>query len=280
MKKKLYILIFIAACFSSCINDKGISTPEPVNNALYGAIKNVDGTKTYIDGLSINWYDGDKISVNGEVYEAQVDKESAKLAIFTPVEGANGVAEESLKKAIYPSSLYHADGTPHYELPSTVAYVPGHPDVPMYAESLDNNLFFYSLFGVLKICMPSEFKVKSLAVSSDRYMNGVFTVKDSYEEFYFPEMQNGTEANKTTTIVCETAVAGADFYIPVPTGLYMEKNLRFLVTKEDGTKEVMTTNQNAQISIDSGTLYKIDFRQDGLFNFGPVGKFIGYDTVL
>lgn len=281
MIKKQHIipLTLLATCLVSCVGKKEISAPEQKNNTLYGSIKNIDGTKTFLDGLCIKWYNGDRINVDGVEYEAQVNEGDASIATFVPVDSGSDVGVY-LKKAIYPSSLYHKAENPYYELPSVFDFAPGQPFIPMYSESINTHLVFYSLFGVLKICMPLDFKVKSVALSSDRYMNGVFKVLDTYENFFEPDFTDGTEANKTTTIVCDTPCAGADLYFPVPTGLYMEKNLKIIATKEDGTKEVMSTNQNAYISIDASTLYKIDFRRDGLFNFGTEGKFIGFDTVL
>lgn len=264
MKKYLYaIAVFATVCsLSSCQQE--IEKFADSGKVFSASIDMTEGTKAIIDDMKVKWENSDKINVNGIYYSATPDGTDARKALFTKDSGTDPVAPYT---AIFPSSLYVASPSAHFVLPSEMTYAAGKFNMPMYAESSTTSLKFKNIFAVLKISVSSSVNVKSLAVSSDMYMNGTFTLSDNVASIV-----SGSDASKTTTLSCASAVAGTDFYIPIPAGDYSGKKLKVVLTKEDDSKETMTTNQSITISVAAGSIFNFNFKKDGLFVLGGSEK--------
>lgn len=267
----------------SCTSQEPLCPPTDVEGVFHASIAESGSTKTFIDGMSINWQDHDCVRINGAEYEAEVITSNPTHATFSLVNGTPS-KEGELNKAIFPSSLYKATPTPHYELPSEFEYNSGRYDIPMYAESKTQNLVFNSIFATLKVCLPTDYVVKSLTVTSDCPLNGKFTINTSnldHVNYVQAEMQDSDpyRGNMTTTVKFSPEIIGGDVYLPIPAGLYAGKNLKFMITCRDGIKYEMTTNQSSPISILAGTLYTFNFRRDGQFD-AIEDTTIGYSDIL
>jgi len=254
MKRIIYISLITVLSLGlfSCqkLDNENAGTKSDVFTAVIADVS----TKSTIDASKVKWESTDEININGSTYTTIPNGTDATKATF---EKKSGTDPTATFKAIFPASLYIAG---HFELPASLAYTAGKFNMPMYAESESTSLTFKNIFGVLRITVANTVNVKSIAVSSDLYMNGVFTVADNKAS-----VADGDAANKTTTLTCNPAVAGTDFYIPVPAGTYTGKNLKVKLTKSDESTETMTTNQSTTIVITEGTIYGFTFLKDGSF---------------
>jgi len=270
MKKIIFSIavIMVIGVTSSC--QKEIEQVYAEGTVFSAVIDNVGDAKSTIDGFQVKWEDGDKININGINYSANPDAVDAKKATFTKDAGDDPTPTY---KAIFPSSIYVSSPSAHYVLPATLTYTANKFNIPMYAESSTTSLTFKNIFAVLKISVSSSVNVESIAVSSDLYLNGTFTIDGD-----IASITAGSDATKTTTLSCSPAVPGTDFYIPIPAGTYTGKKLKVVLTKAGGDKETMTTNQTAAISIAAGSIYRFNFKEDGLFVLGPESKKITLES--
>lgn len=264
MKKVILSIaaIMVIGASSSC--QKEIEQVYTGGTVFSAIIDNVGDTKSTIDGLQIQWENTDKININGINYSANPDAVDAKKASFTKDAGDD---PSPVYKAIFPSTIYVSSPSAHYVLPANLTYAAEKFNIPMYAESSTTSLTFKNIFAVLEINVSSSVNVESIAVSSDLYLNGTFTIASD-----IASITAGSDATKTTTLSCSPAVPGTDFYIPIPAGTYTGKNLKVVITKAGGVTETMTTNQTAAISIAAGSIYRFNFKKDGLFVLGHSDK--------
>lgn len=267
------IISFVSfvACQKNEMGENGNGNSNQSNGIVFTAgLEDVAESKTTIDGLKVKWEgEGvDKINVNGVDYTAHPSGTDATKAMFTKDNEQQNDPQPTFN-AIYPSSIYVASPSAHFELPANMTYAAGKFNVPMYAESENNILSFKNIFAVLKISIPNSIQVKSVAVSSDLFLNGTFTIESNVAK-----ITEGENATKITTLTCNGTVEGTDFYIPIPAGTYTGKHLKVVLTKGDDSTETMTTSQNATITVVANKMYGINFKKDGLFILGPTEKTI------
>lgn len=251
-----------------------------------------EGTKTTLGTDDyICWQDGDKIRVNGvDFIVSNADKTSAQFEKVNPADNDPKLIS-SYYHAFYPSSIgliangglfpleynYQEDSVSHKQILN---------NIPMYAKSVDKNLSFHCICGVLEISLKDT-KVSYIKISSDLLMYGGFSVesKDNSEDYYatmaFSEPSTITLSMKTPVEIGATPKC---FYIAIPPGDYSGKNLS--ITVNDGTRNlVMKTRQDAdsEIIINANYIYPISFNGSGVdetFEIGSGGGVFPSDWIV
>jgi len=257
----------VISCMEEVRVEKNILIPDDM---VFTARTDQDAeTKTTVEKTAgavaaylIKWENTDKIKINGVSYSAHPEEYDARVAKFTKDSGENPSAPF---KAIYPASLYVSENL--YRAPAEIVYEAGKFNIPMYSESDTTFLSFSNIFAVLKISVPDTVNVKKLEVSSDLYLNGPFTISSN-----IASIVEGDGATKKTSLTFSEPVAGTDFFIPVPAGIYTGKNLKVVLTKSNDSTETMTANQNAVININASSMYGFSFKKDGVFVLGSSDK--------
>ena len=266
MKKYFYMAVAAVAALSSCSSEDAIFENKNTSSeapAFVASIENGAETRVTLSTNTPSWEAGDIISIDGHEY-------TADAAGTTNVKFTGTGATETTHHAFFPASLYNS-GT--YTLPATYTYEEGKFNMPMYAESTTDNLAFKNLCGVLSITvLPGQMSsVSSIEVSSDKRMNGAFTVT-SEGELTFSSAASG-EADKKVTITASSAVeipaAGKTFYVPVPPATHNPLTIKL----SHGTKTVvMTTTKTEGVPVARKTLYPIAFADNSNPHFLP-GEF-------
>lgn len=259
MTMKKYMLIAAAAiiALSACTKESGIVDKEESRSSDYftASIEKTDITRATFDAGAkcASWQVGDRINIDGKLYEAQ---EEGTVTTFAAIGQAAG---GSTHKAYFPASL--CDAEQNLVLPSTISeeYVEGRFNMPMYAQSTTKDLAFKNLCGVLKITVKSSEidKVKSIRISSQsRALSGKFTVRDNAAVL----TSRLTIAN-TLEVIYDTAVPldaeGKVFYIAVPVETYRDL---WIDVSNGKDHMVMATKTEAEIAIARNTIYPIVFK--------------------
>lgn len=233
MKKYFYMAVATIAALSSCDKNSDIigggndfTMDAPVFTAT---IEGNDATKTtLVDGSAtgkkmVNWSNGDQISINGSLYSTT---STTSTASFNLVDGQTAaVADAQSKyKAVYPASLFD-NGT--LTLPASYTYEEGKFNMPMYAESSDNNLSFKNICGVIALTIPraqlgSVTKISITSRLYDNRMNGAFTVNSSTYDVEFSASASTTDDKTVSLVMSSPKVISSSetFYIPIPAATY------------------------------------------------------------
>ena len=258
MKKLFYMAVAAVAALSSCTGEgDAILENENTTNgvtAFVASIENGATTRVTLETATPTWEAGDAISIDGHEYIAAAGG-------ATDVRFTGTGATEATHHAYFPTDLYK-EGT--IKLP--VAYkVEAKFNMPMYAESTTENLAFKNLCGVLAITvLPDQMSsVDGIEVSSDKRMNGAFTVTSDGVLTFTSEASD--DADKKVTITASAAVeipaVGKTFYVPVPAGTHNPLK----ITVIDGTnKKVMTTTKSDGVVVERNYLYSIVFADNSL----------------
>lgn len=179
----------------------------------------------------ISWESGDVISVNGSKFTAKTGGTTAVFSSDTPVRYTG--KDSPRYKAVFPASIEVSLGK--YVLPPTQPHSSKSVNIPMYAQSDDNNLTFNTMCGLLCFSFANATSVKKVQITTDKAINGEFTID-----------ADGTAVIKsgsnTTTIDCGHGAPATDkFYIPIPAGTYNSLNLIAIDDKENPLKTSIST---------------------------------------
>lgn len=198
----------------------------------------------------VNWSNGDEISINGVLYTTTSTSSTGSFS----TNGTAAVADGDGKfKAFYPASLEAC-------LPASYTYESGKFNMPMYAESATIDLNFKNICAVLAIDVPSaEFgAVTKIVVSSDKGMNGVFSINS--DNTLTLSNTAPTDAEKKVTVnitpVVGVPVHGSvTFHVPIPAQIY--EYLQIEVSNGTITKSMRTKAQS--ITVGRNMIYPIVF---------------------
>lgn len=269
MKKFLIMAVAAIAVLSSCSSDdtllelggiqdhtatrfRAIIDDGSNNSSRTIVVDNDDHT-----GKKVLWSNGDAICINGVTYTTT---NNSYMAEFT-TSGTPAVANfDGMYKAYYPVSLYN-DGVP--ALPAEYTYEEGKFDMPMYAETQDDQLSFKNLCGVLAITISSaDFsEVASIEVSSDIQLNGIIGSITSEGVLTFPSATPAdVERRITLNFVTPKIITSSEtFYIPIPAGVH--NPLTILVS--DGTNaQAMVTRKSGGVTVERSKIYPINFQSN------------------
>ena len=260
MKKLTYLAVAVIAVLSSCSSD----------DALNGGTSSIGGTMEFtataegdvssrstLSGKTQSWEAGDVISINGTDYTA------ASAGTSTTFTGETVDKDNGKYKAYFPKTMY-SSGT--ISLPATYTYSDGKCNMPMYAESSDNNLAFKNLTGVIALTVPSTqmTTVTNITVYSDQHICGACTIDyNSGAPTITWTNETATTAEQKLKIDCGTGVTvaseGTVFYIPVPVGSHI---LAFAVAGTyNSTETTKKMTAKKAITIARNGLYTLTFNQ-------------------
>lgn len=262
MKKFIYFAAALTV-LSSCNNSDKIGTEiEDLSTSqvtTFTAI--IEGsTKATLNETTPNWEVGDVISIDGHEYTADA---AGASSTFT----GTG-ATEATHHAYFPSYLYDAGlGLKVIPRNITETWEDGKFNMPMYAESTNDELSFKNLCGVLKITIGGDYEnsgsyigynVRSITISSlNRATSGVFTVNASGAAV----LASPDAIGNTLTITYSTPVLipreGKTFYVPVPAQTY--RGLIVKINDDNDNPRWKTTTENKDIVVERNKIYPINF---------------------
>lgn len=254
MKKIIFSISIAALVLGAASCKKGSETP--VTGQFTATIEKALDTKTVLtEDLKVNWENTDKVNINGKVFDVLPNEEDLTVATLTKVSGDD---PESPFVAIYPASCYDNG---QFKLGNSLTFTADKfGNIPMWAASTTKNLSFRNVFAVLKVIVDEKEWVKKVVVTSDLYINGVFTVASNTAI-----MADGRDENKVTTLQCDEAIKGNIFYIPLPAGDYSGKHLKVQVYSNDVNKDTMKTLEDATIIMKPGVIYSLNFISGATF---------------
>ena len=244
------------AALSSCSSDNDFEENQTGKQALVftATMENGEGSRATFDSGNkcAAWEAGDQISINSKTYSAQ---EAGATTTFKAVgEGATG----ETYVAYFPADLYNGTTA---TLPAIQTYEEGEFKMPMYAESTNTELAFKNLCAVLAVKVTSAdiAKLKSIKVTSDKKLNGSFTVADS-------KAVMGTDGTNTVVLESSSALTltseGTTFYIAIPAQEYKYLNI-FLSADGSTYKQAMATKKAAGLgSLARSKMFNIDYAKN------------------
>ncbi len=186
------------------------------------AVTDEDG-KTYIDGVNVNWENGDQVAIYGStgcgIFTAVPHNDNLTIADLTNGTANPGEADYS---SFYPVSI--SNSKHQFTMPAVQTTTDGQLKYfPMYAESDTKDLLYKNLLGALKIHLTSATlpAVKAIEITTPGFnINGTYTAK-MYGAA--PTMRLDANGTSTTRLECETALSianGRDFFIAMPHATY------------------------------------------------------------
>ena len=249
MKKRLFFLAAIGVlALSACVKEPLITNaPEETDaHVVFSAATESAATRTSLDGndqdgYTVNWQDGDQITVIAQGPLAHYSTTSTTTrASFTYVDGTE--SQYGPFQAWYPASIKTSI---QMKLPDTQYYVADNiQGFPMYATSNNTNLQFKNLCGIIRLDISttqSNMKVSTIALSADQGMSGSFTISGD------AAVVSGTTG---VTLSCSTAVPigtePTSFLLAVPEGDYTHFKIK--VTTSNGNRQVKTANRTISVT--------------------------------
>ncbi len=253
MKKiivSLFSLMAVATMmtFTSCNKDEQMDGNE-FAATMEGCV--YQQGKTVLEGTNLNWVSGDRVAIYGiggsGIYSA-APQTPATTARLSRVSGSN---ISTPCRAYYPSTLT-SDGI-NITLPATQTTVDGNlHDLPMYAESNNNNLAFRNLCGALKLHLTANVNISSIAITAASEISGTFSVDYNDGD---PQLAHVSGGSNTTTLTCTTPLSianGNDFFIYLPAGIY--SGLQIELNTDDGFYCLKTANTTIPVTRSQYTL--------------------------
>ena len=217
MKKNIIIAAIAAASAlflcSSCQKQELIEQDKESNAEVrtFTAAIEQDLTKTSITSdYKVNWVVGDKVIINGKVYNA-TPEDDPTIATLAPEDG-QAEPVDGKYYAFFPASLCK-DG--YFEIPATQKCSAGDFNVPMYAVGGEaHKLLFKNICGVFRFSLKGTYKVKSITLTADEDICGKYEMADDVTI-------NFTGGGKVITIDCGDGVQlspteAKDFYMYLP----------------------------------------------------------------
>ena len=282
MKKSLIllplaaVLLTLTGCKKN--NEKSVTPGETVTfTANIGG-----GEKTEIyNGTKMKWSDGDKITINGDVFTSSFSSGNYNMAKFS----GTFTDMPSSYEAYYPETLNWKNLGKYY-LPVAQNYNVENGNIlsgidPMYAYQGDVNdktLHFYHICALVKLQVKGEGMVKTIVVSSDDLLCGQFQViHDSGNDRYYAKVD--PSGYKKLILDCGTGVelnneTPKTFYIALPQGEL--KNLTFTFRGVNGGK--WESEPIAAANLIAGKIYTKSLEK-GTYKYPPVGCLPGEFSV-
>ena len=287
MRNITFLFAAIAALTVSCQKEP-VAENVPVKGVEKAFFVTSPDTRTAIDGLSIQWSEGDEISVvaagTGNQYTFTLsDGAGSSSATFTGTL-AEEDAEETTFYAVYPAVDFTATSTAisitnnlnNKNSTQTAVRDGFDPNFAvMYAVSSDGKFSFQHGVAYFKIKMAQEgiSKVTLYTHQESDYTNTKGTrfygrpVYDISDIKTYATSINGAANNISLAPADGTLEVGATYYIPVlvkNTKLY---NLTIHYTFEDGRTGYMTTGKKANVNLEMGHVYDLG---SPVINMDPV----------
>lgn len=258
MKKSLIILTAAVALLASCQMSEIVPGISKQLKVFTGTLEN-DATRVALvadgDIYRVTWKLGDRIWVNGD-FEFTATVGEVTSTYFVQDTTGNRPDEPPVPPyvAYWPSNVSRG-------LPGVQNYVPNSIEfIPMAAESNDEVLPFKNLVGLLKLNLTtgdSNIKVKSIVITADQPLSGVFTIDNSTAVV--------SEGTAGVTLNCGEGVAiGADpvpFLVSVPANTYT--GMKVTVYTTDGKVASVKMKSSAQFTVERSKVYAADFPLNG-----------------
>lgn len=235
-----------------------------------------DATRVRLDGLTPSWQVGDVISVDGHEYVSMSEGPEAGFA--------GSGATEVLHHAWFPASLYD-DG--NLALPAVQPFSPGHFDMPMYAVSETDQLYFKNICAVLalKITSADIPSLKSIKVTSNKAMCGAFIMQGDKAV-----LVDSTPSDATMAVVMECRetveldAEGTTFYIAIPAQSYEYLNMYISSDGQTYNELMATTKAEGVGEIARNKIVSIDYERSAvrLYANGPywATKYVGVKSEM
>lgn len=258
MKKYFFMAMAAIAALSSCSRDNEFEQIQADSQGLVftATMENSEATRATLDDTKrAAWEAGDQISINGKKYSAQ--GAGTTTTFKADGEGATG----ETYNAYFPADLY--DGTTA-TLPTTQTYKDGKFNMPMYASSTTTELEFKNLCAVLaiKVSNTTGYReyVKSIKVTSDKVMNGTFTVIDN-------KAVMGTDGSNAVVLKSYDVVTIRDkesivFYIAIPAQEYQYLNIFLSADGKTYTQAMATKKADGLGLIARSKIFNIDYKKN------------------
>ena len=220
MKKNLFVAAAMMVAMTACVKEADVNVDVEENvpqteEKVWVEFTTDAVTKAALqEGVGshkIVWEEGDKISINGETFEATEIKEDDLKATFGAFVPADFTAPYA---AVYPASA----GESFNELtvngaPAVVAG--GFDDIVSVAYSDDTSLQFKHVTSLLKFQVPSDFTVNTVTISADEALAGKVSVTMADEESA-PEITVKNAVKEVT--LTGTFTSGKNYYVAVLPG--------------------------------------------------------------
>ena len=161
MKKRIMIVALAGAVLAGCSEDfmsEAVLQPEVPTVRL--AVDHAE-TRASLDGVSVSWEAGDKISVNGTTYTLQGSESEGWYV---------DVAEAASYEAVYPASAVRSDGL--LMLPAVQHYTAGSFDAAAHlmtasAQSVGEGLQFRNQCALLKLSLTGAATVERIVLTGN-----------------------------------------------------------------------------------------------------------------
>ena len=269
MKKLLYIsLIFsamlVAGCTEDATNDQllnggEIGSDETVSGVQGKTIRlylDADDTRTSLSGISVEWQEGDRVSVNIVVYTVAYDENG--LPMLDVAEAEDGVYE-----AYYPGDYAQFSTTPkHFRLHPMQFYAEnsfGPDSNPMWAAATVSDssetpvLSFKSMCGVLKLTIAGDAEIESIYVEdkAGNIVAGTMGYDATSHSLVAPTFAASSRVVRTGVVLncvktdgtgVQLSSGGTPFYIVLPARTYAS-----------GLKIRISDTSHRSMTIDSST---------------------------
>ena len=254
MKKSLVILFAAVAFLASCQMSEIIPGVSKDLKVFTGTLED-NATRVALIGdgdvYHVTWALGDRIWINDE-YEFTATVGDVTTTYFAQDTTGDRPDDPPTApyKAFWPSNVSRG-------LPGVQNYVPNSIEfIPMAAESGDEILPFKNLVGLLKLNLTTtegNIKVKSIVVTADQPLSGVFTIENNAAVV--------SEGTAGVTLNCSEGVAiGTDpvpFLISVPANTYT--GMKVTVYTTDGKVASVKMKAGASVTVERSKVYAAEF---------------------
>ena len=254
MKKSLIILTAAVALLAGCQMSDIVPGISKELKVFTGTLEN-DATRVALiadgDVYRVTWNLGDRIWINGEYeFTATVGDVTSTYFVQDTTGDRPDEPPTGPYTAYWPANVSRG-------LPGVQNYVPNSIEfIPMAAESNDEVLPFKNLVGLLKLNLTtteSNIKVKSIVITADQPLSGVFTIDNSTAVV--------SEGTAGVTLNCGEGVAiGTDpipFLVSVPANTYTGMTVTVYTT--DGKVASVKMKSGASVKVERSKVYAAEF---------------------
>ena len=272
MKKNMILAAAVAASTIllslSCTKQDSIQSMDKAR-VFTASIEQIQ-TKTTLDGLKVNWSEGDKISImNGETGERSVYSATPKAngtADFTVADGEKELIADHYF-AVYPDYLLPG-GEVGFRLPNIQVYETGKLNTPMFAMSDTEELTFKNMCGVVCFALTGSVEIGRIELwADDIKLWGETEV--NFETGAVKTIGEITDENNRVTLRCEdnmkkgVKLTGATtyfyIYLPVieniPAG-----SLHAKIWGTDGGYKELTSGTD--VTVEANNIYTFEYTID------------------
>lgn len=258
MKKVFMSIMAIAAIaftMTSCNKDEAVNTDPITVNMEDNEILNSTKVHVESDGHTLVWDDHDQVRLvdankHTAIYNVTVGEDGR--AHFTFVGNDYGQFDRNAApiQAFYPVKI-GVSGRNTVTLGATQNTVNGEAtNIPMYGEGdLSSNFTWRNVFGMLNISFTAPVTVAKIAITTDKFINGIFTVNVDPEHLAKPltyKSSTSGHGSKTSTLVFangKDATNGLTAHMWIPAETYQSLNITIYTT--DGKQYTKRSNLSA-----------------------------------